>query len=516
MSERLQRRGAVRAQAPDAWPTPGDLPRVLHRDEDFVVVDKPAGWLTHADGRGERPDVVGWIGEPVGVHHRLDIDTTGALWLSRSPGGRRRLAEAFEGGGARKRYLAVVDGRPPQREGLVDATVPAARGRRAVTAYCELDTDRAGGWSLVEARPETGRTHQIRAHFAGIGAPIRGDQRYGSPLEPRGPRCLLHCASVEFDGAPAVEARPPPDFARYLRQSADSVRAGLVADPDTTCYRLRNGSADGCPGWWVDRYGDWLWIQNDEDAPPGERPAARGVYSYTAPRDRSRGLGGAAPVLVAGEPAPAPLEVREHGVVFRVELAERLSTGLFFDMRPHRAWLARHAAGRVLNTFAHAGAFSVAAAVAGAETTSIDLSPTWLDRITPQLAANGIDPAPHRVLRGDVFDWLRRLAKRGERFDHVILDPPSTSVARGRGRKGRRWSAARDYGQLVEQAVAVAAPGATIWTCTNHRGLAAPRFASAIAAVLPVGARLWRVGAPAVDFPTDEVPATKVLLWRIP
>ena len=108
------------------------------------------------------------------------------------------------------------------------------------------------------------------------------------------------------------------------------------------------------------------------------------------------------------------------------------STGL---ARTPWAWIT------LLNTFAHAGGFSIAAATAGAQTLSIDLSKHWLGFIPRQLAQLGIDAQHHDCIYGDIFDWLPRLAKRGEKFDLIILDPPSTSV----GRKKKRWSARTHY-----------------------------------------------------------------------
>jgi 23S rRNA (cytosine1962-C5)-methyltransferase len=201
----------------------------------------------------------------------------------------------------------------------------------------------------------------------------------------------------------------------------------------------------------------------------------------------------------------------EHGTRFRVQLGAHLSTGLFLDQRPQRAWLARNASGlRVLNTFAHAGAFSVAAACAGAETVSLDLSKAWLARVATQLRENGLDPAHHDTIYGDVFDWLPRLAKRGERYDLVILDPPSTSV----GTRKRRWSVARDYGALAALAASMVAPGGRLWTVTNHKKTTPNHFVGLVSKTLPADFELERVCPPAVDFPCAGPAPVKTLVWR--
>lgn len=490
----------------DCEPVPGETPRILHRDADLIVLDKPAGWLTHADGEGARPNLVDWLDTPVGVHQRLDVDTTGVIGFSCSEAGAARLQRAFAERRAEKVYQAVVEGRPPGRRGVVERPV---EGKPARTAWRVL---REGpGITLVEARPQTGRRHQIRRHLAHLGCPIRGDGRYGDPLDRRAYRALLHCAELTVDGQ-RWTAEPPADFARARGLGWAAARAGLVADPDTTCHRLIDGAADGHPGWTVDRYGSHLWVQQAAGAAQGPLPEARGVYLVRALKDRSRGRQ-APPALFAGEAAPEWSAVAEHGTRYVVQLGEQLSTGLFLDQRPQRTWLAQHAGGmRVLNTFAHAGGFSIAAATAGAETVSIDLSKAWLERIPLQLAPLGIDPARHDTIYGDVFDWIRRLAKRGERFDLVILDPPSTSV----GTTKKRWSAAKHYPELVRLALPLVAPGGRLWTATNHRQLSPARFAHAVTEGHGGALELERVCPPAVDFPCVGPAPVKTFVWRRP
>ncbi|MBM4292210.1 MAG: hypothetical protein FJ138_12875 [Deltaproteobacteria bacterium] len=513
----------------------GDAPPTLYRDAHLWVVDKPAGWLTHPDGEGRRPDVVSALeaararagegGAPLGVHQRLDVGTSGALAFSLSPLGARLLADATEREGARegKRvYLAVVEGAPPSREGVVDGPVPAQPHLSARTRYEVLR--RGEGWSLLRVTPLTGRTHQIRAHLARLGCPVRGDGRYGDPFDLRAPRPLLHAHELHV-GERIHRAPPPPELTPYLSAAlgapadplarCEALRAGLFASGHNECYRLINAEGDGVAGWRVDRYGDWLWVIHDEGAPLGPLPAARGVYLLEALVDRSRGAQ-LAPALWRGEGAPERVTLCEAGVRYSVSLGEQLSTGLFLDQRPQRAWLASAAVsegrplGRVLNTFAHAGGFSVAAAVGGAETVSVDLSGRWLARVPEQLALNGLSSRDHRALTGDVFDWLRRLAKRGERFDLLILDPPSTSV----GTRKRRWSAQRDYPELVALALPLLAPGGRLLTATNHRQLPPRRFAELVSGALPEHVRLERVCAPGVDFPPAGPLAVKNLIWR--
>ena len=505
-----------------------DKPKVIAHRSGWFILYKPAGWLTHSDGReGDeaRSNLIDWAQQllkvKLGVHQRLDVSTSGLIAVSSSSEGAKLIERSVKQARA-KRYLAVVEGYLKQSEGEINGVVPEAPHRDARTLYRRLHQGKQ--WSLLELIPLTGRTHQLRAHCASLGTPIRGDGRYGSPYDLRAPRALLHAQYLTIDGE-EFYAESPPDFTRYLPydsyqnyvQAVIGSKNSLYKAQENTCYRIFNGDAESFKGWRVDRYGDWQWIIHDQASPQGIIPKlnSKGIYRLEALVDRSSGQQ-QVPRLWKGQEAPKPLHIFEAGVQYAVELGEHLSTGLFLDQRPQRAWLAQSKRpwGRVLNTFAHAGGFSIAAALAGAETVSVDLSAKWLDRIPSQLELNGINPHGHRCLVGDVFDWLRRLQKRGEKFDLIILDPPSTSV----GKKKKRWSAVKDYPELIQLTLPLLAPGAYLLTCTNHRKLTPMKFVKLLGQALPKseGYSLERVCAPGLDFPSDGMLGVKNLLWRAP
>jgi 23S rRNA (cytosine1962-C5)-methyltransferase len=118
---------------------------------------------------------------------------------------------------------------------------------------------------------------------------------------------------------------------------------------------------------------------------------------------------------------------------------------------------------RLLNTFAYTCSFSVVAALAGAETVSVDLSRKSLDRGRENFTLNALTTDEHQFIADDVLDVLPRLARRGERFDCIILDPPTFS----RGNKGRRFQVEQDLEKLVTAAMEVAAVGSRILLSTN-------------------------------------------------
>ena len=203
--------------------------RVIFEDADLVAVDKPAGLLVHAaPGHAGEPTVTDWLvrhcpaarsvgsADRPGVVHRLDRETSGVMVLAKNQATYLKLRRLFENhADVRKRYLAVMHGTPKPRRGTVDSPV---KGRPARSHYEVLAAH--DGISLVEWTIETGRTHQIRLHAAGLGHPILGDTLYGSaqkdrsrPVRPA--RLLLHAVTLGLPGR-EFSAPPPPDilFAR--------------------------------------------------------------------------------------------------------------------------------------------------------------------------------------------------------------------------------------------------------------------------------------------------------------
>jgi len=204
--------------------------RVLFIDGEAIVVDKPAGLPVDRPRDGAlslanhfESLAFGFQRWPQAVH-RLDRDTSGCLLLSRNPKAHRRFQRAFEERVVEKVYWAVVEGVPQDEEGMVDAPlhkvsstqagwrmVVDTRGKAARTGWRVIGVH--AGRALIEMRPETGRTHQLRVHaMHALGLPIAGDPVYGSGSGPM----LLHARSLRVDRGdkPPVEAVAPipPNF----------------------------------------------------------------------------------------------------------------------------------------------------------------------------------------------------------------------------------------------------------------------------------------------------------------
>jgi 23S rRNA pseudouridine1911/1915/1917 synthase len=243
--------------APEAIPLD-----ILYEDDDLVVVNKPAGMLVHAGaGRAAGTLVNALLGHyghlsgvsgalRPGIVHRLDRATSGAVVVARTDAAHRALGEQFRARQVDKRYLALVHGALDGERGRIELAVSRDSVRRTrMTTRRRTGRDartdwrvlaRLPGFTLVEATLHTGRTHQIRVHFAALGRPVAGDTLYGAPrqvragrqtLPPLG-RNFLHAARICFlhprTGA-RLEVRAPlaTELAGWLRRLAEA----LETDP---------------------------------------------------------------------------------------------------------------------------------------------------------------------------------------------------------------------------------------------------------------------------------------------
>jgi 23S rRNA pseudouridine1911/1915/1917 synthase len=228
---------------PSVLPDPGADVALVHVDEALAVVDKPAGLVVHAAPGHRGETLVSVLGEllgggedPVrpGIVHRLDRDTSGLMLVARTDEAHRALAAAIKAREVRREYLALVGGRPRSRSGTIDAPLGrdyraperravGGRGARDARTHFEV-VEAVGGDTLVRVRLETGRTHQIRAHFAAIGHPVAGDPRYGGAGRHGLARQFLHSARLGFTHPNTGEnvefdSELPEDLLKALEQA---------------------------------------------------------------------------------------------------------------------------------------------------------------------------------------------------------------------------------------------------------------------------------------------------------
>ncbi|AGC46883.1 hypothetical protein MYSTI_05606 [Myxococcus stipitatus DSM 14675] len=317
-----------------------------------------------------------------------------------------------------------------------------------------------------------------------------------------------------------------PTLVDTLR-TAHARRGALLTDARTTAFRVLHGGADGVPDVTVDRFGGLYVVSLYRDFTASEEEALLdaavaawapdSLYLKRRPRE-ARVLANVAKETLAPETAArgAPVEsltALENGVSFLIRPGQGLSVGLYLDMRDTRAWLQQEAQGlTVLNLFAYTCAFGVVARASGAKRAlNVDASRRVLEWGEENARLNAQPVDRYDYIAGDVFDWLKRLAKKGETFDLVVSDPPSFSNT-----KEARFSAARDYARLAEAAARVVAPGGRLVACCNHAGLPMKRFEAMVAEGVALAGRQGRAlsssGPSSLDFPSapGEEPALKV------
>jgi 23S rRNA (cytosine1962-C5)-methyltransferase len=519
------------------------VPCVIFEDEHLLVVHKPAGWNTHAPSPFAGEGLYDWLKnrEPrwssLAILHRLDKETSGVLVFGKTPLANSALTEQFTARRVRKQYLLLTDRPLPKKEFAVrtsllrigDKYASRPGGEMAETKIRQLSQtpDARRQTRIIEAMPLTGRTHQIRAHAAESGFPILGDTLYGGTPAAR---VYLHAAEIEFmhpaTGEP-VTFSAPANFGEITRTGGASaaasrslqsgpgssaisphlsdprlaLRSAIIRSDMTNAFRLIHGASDGWPGWFVEKLGDFLLSQsehtlsakqNEELSRLAKTYSSSGAYHKILSREvRHSNTAKSSPELVFGREAPERFTILENGVRYEMSFNEGYSVGLFLDQRDNRRrLLTGHVAAsfplfpsanrQLLNCFAYTCGFSVCAAKAGAQTTSLDLSKKHLEWGRRNFTLNGLDPAAHDFIYGDVFEWLRRLAKKGRAFDAVVLDPPTFSRSKETG----VFRVEKHFGDLVTTALPTLKPGGVLLASTNAADLPPEKFlASVVSAV---------------------------------
>jgi len=226
--------------------------KIIFENENFVVIDKPAGVQVHPSEKNEADTLVsgllykfpevGTVGdEPQnrpGIVHRLDKDTSGIMLVARNQKTFQKLKEKFKNHEIQKTYWALTHGKLENKKGIIDKPLARARNykkqtianaktqtkvRSAITQYEVIKE--TPDYSLVELKPKTGRTHQLRIHMSSLGHPILGDEKYklrNTKTDESVVRHLLHAKKIKFilnDKNFEFEASLPEDFSRFLEKA---------------------------------------------------------------------------------------------------------------------------------------------------------------------------------------------------------------------------------------------------------------------------------------------------------
>ncbi|MBB5039012.1 23S rRNA (cytosine1962-C5)-methyltransferase [Prosthecobacter dejongeii] len=290
---------------------------------------------------------------------------------------------------------------------------------------------------------------------------------------------------------------------------------GVFETAGTTAHRLASG-----PDGWVERLGDDVMISHKNDVALAELISGlekwaqesgwfpSRVFTRFLPLKNDERI---SPILRTGDMTlPLTTVVTENGVRYGLDFAAGYSHGLFLDQRINRTQLRLLKPKRMLNTFAYTCSFTVVAGLVGAETLSVDLSKKSLDRGRQNLALNGISEAKHRFIADDAQELMPRLERKGERFDAIILDPPTFS----RNDKGRLWQVEQHFEDLVNAALELAMPKCAILlstNCTKLDTVVLERRSRQCAKIKRRAVDYLRL-APQVDFPSGHGSST---LWMM-
>ena len=276
-------------------------------------------------------------------------------------------------------------------------------------------------------------------------------------------------------------AAPDVSTWRGRLQQALAFRDALAID--ASAYRLVHGEADLLPSLVVDRYGEYLVLQalsqtTDRMLPEitgllVELAAPAGILARNDPRVRLlEGLEQRVDVLYGT--VPPALEVREGRISYEVDPYHGQKTGLFLDQRENRVAAAQYARGRLLDAFSYNGGFALALASKCDEVTAVDISELAVDRIRENARRNGLAHVTARAM--NVFDELRELERRGERFDTIVLDPPAFAKS-----KAALPKALSGYKEINLRALKLLPPGGYLITCSCSYNVSEAAFAEVIA-----------------------------------
>ena len=261
-------------------------------------------------------------------------------------------------------------------------------------------------------------------------------------------------------------------FEKKIRNALNQ-RAHLFQSEETNAFRVFNGEGDGIGGLTIDYFAGYYLVtwysmgiyQFHQFVYEALEKLADPEAIYQKKRFDTKGQYLEEDDFVSGTRASFPLIVKENGVQFAIYLNDGAMVGIFLDQREVRKRIRDHyAKGKtVLNTFSYTGAFSVYAALGGAvKTTSVDLANRSMPKTIEQFSVNGIDYEAQDIIVEDVFKYFKYAVKKELKFDMVILDPPSFARS-----KKFTFSAAKDYKNLLKEAISITEKGGVIVASTN-------------------------------------------------
>jgi 23S rRNA (cytosine1962-C5)-methyltransferase len=433
------------------------LPTALFEDDDILAIDKPYGFNAHTnDSKIEHSEFIqdGLIeiyeknlGRKLHVIHRLDQTTTGVMIFGKSVESAKKYADFFFHRQVKKTYWFLTKSKSTQAEFLVeDKIIHKGKELEAKTQLHLLN--RANDFELWQAKPMTGRNHQIRIHAKSAGLAILGDTKYEGRAYPF---LCLHNHQIEFPNGIKIVSKPPAYFesteiltdtvlTRALFEADRRLRLFSFAGDADQCYRLvhgKNNSED--PGFTVDQFGrvlvlNWYKEYWDEDevkkfsffATFMKRPIVVRLLSETA-RTGSQKTQIVIYPLVPTESLTTIWTAKENQIQYEMRSDAGASAGVLLNQRLQRDWVQAHAKGKdVLSLFSNTCGFGVAATIGQAlQVTSVDASKNALDWGRRNFALNKLDADKAKFLCRDSFAYIDQCVNKKVTYDLIVADTPS-------------------------------------------------------------------------------------------
>lgn len=462
--------------------------------QDCLLVTKPQGLTTHAVEK-DRGGLVEYLSEqencPLFVVQRLDKETSGAMVFAMTAETAKKLTESFSQKQNHKIYYFVTDREHSSEQFEVQSFIQ--KSKNTFVSSSEQDSNTPPNsethfkkiksykkWTLWQAFPLTGKSHQIRLHAQDQGIPILGDSEHGgSPFF----RLCLHAHFLEAqiaDQKLVHQTSPPICFENlelmenpFLLEFVFAIekRNFLFKYQDEDSLRLAHTDVQDVR---IDRFGEVLWVYwyREQNPTETELQALKKLLSMTQTKSilirqmLNRGKSpNDAETWILGEEIPTRWIAQENSVRYILKTNQGLSPGLFLDQRENRFWVQNKSAGKkVLNLFSYTSGFSLNAAIGGASlVTTVDLSKNFIEWSKENFELNHINPEQHEFWVADSFIFLAGSKKRQKTYDLIICDPPSFSRS-----KEKVFKIEKDIDELIELCLNVLNPGGYLLFSCNY------------------------------------------------
>lgn len=482
----------------------------------FWGLSKPQGLSSHRTDTHKHDGFIEWASQQVGqklyLAHRLDKETSGVLLVARDANMCAKLSSLFESNQIEKSYFFLTDKNwPSEEDALVrESLIEKDKGRWISRDSSESNSEtkfflrnKFDRFSLIEASPKTGKTHQIRLHAQDLGLSILGDSLYGGKPHAR---LWLHSQQLRFtlDGNVFEFSTPLPRAMTEMNLLLEEHRVLLeqvvalekreamleLIDENNKenpkdfypTVRLLHRDTDPLR---MDQLGEVLWAGWWQERAPGpyELEDFQKLMSYFPDRpwllqwrtNREQNKNDQAYIESKNPPMPEQWVASENSIQYLFKKQMGQSPGLFLDQRDNRKWVKDFSGGlSVLNLFSYTGGFSVAAALGGADrVVTVDASKNYIEWSKENFKLNGLDPQKpgYEFWAFDVFEFMKMRQKKKDEFDLIICDPPSF----GRSQNGV-FQLSKDFQKLVKTCLSLLKlEGHLLFSC-NFEGWSEEQF----------------------------------------